>query len=84
MSTSQEILSIGNRGNLDWLQEDHDLGIEADLDKRELLETLTQSEKHHSSFLKHGAAIRQYLLEKYSQHASDWDVEGHLPCFCGT
>ncbi len=79
MSTSQEILSAGNRENLDWLQEDHSLGTEADLDKRELLENLTQSEQHHSSFQKHGDAIQQYLLERYSQHASAWDVEGHLP-----
>jgi hypothetical protein len=79
MSTSQEILSVGNRENLDWLQEDHFLGTEADLDKRELLENLTQSKQHHSSFQKHDDAIRQYLLERYSQHVRDWAVEGDLP-----
>jgi hypothetical protein len=79
MSTSQEILCVGNRKNLDWLQEDHSLGTEADLDKRELLENLTQSKQHHSSFQKHDDAIRQYLLERYSQHVRDWDVEGDLP-----
>jgi hypothetical protein len=57
MSTSQEILCVGNRENLDWLQEDHSLGTEADLDKRELLENLTQSKQHHSSFQKHDDAI---------------------------
>jgi hypothetical protein len=79
MNTSQEILSVGNRENLNSLQEDHALGTAADLDKRELLGNLTQSKKHHSSFQKHGDAIQQYLLERYSQHASAWDVEGHLP-----
>ncbi len=79
MSTSQEILSVGNRENLDWLQEDHPLGNEADLDKRELLENLTQSKQHNSSFQKHDDAIRQYLLERYSQHVRDWAVEGDLP-----
>ncbi len=79
MSTSQEILSVGNRENLDWLQEDHALGTEADLDKRELLENLTQSKQHHSSFQKHDDAIQQYLLERYSQHVRDWAVEGDLP-----
>ncbi len=79
MSTSQEILSVGNRENLDWLQEVHSLGTEADLDKRELLENLTQSKQHHSSFQKHDDAIQQYLLERYSQHVGDWAVEGDLP-----
>jgi tRNA A-37 threonylcarbamoyl transferase component Bud32 len=78
-STSQEILCVGNRENLDWLQEDHSLGTEADLDKRELLENLTRFKQHHSSFQKHGDAIQQYLLKRYSQHASDWAVEGDLP-----
>jgi len=79
MSTSQEIFCVGNRENLDWLQEDHSLGTEADLDKRELLENLTQSKQHHSSFQKHDDAIQQYLLERYSQHVRDWTVEGDLP-----
>jgi hypothetical protein len=79
MGTSQEILSVGNRENLDWLQEDHALRTEADLDKRELLENLTRFKQHHSSFQKHGDAIQKYLLKRYSQHASDWAVEGDLP-----
>ncbi len=79
MSTSEEILSAGNRENLHWLQEDHALGTEADLDKRELLENLTRFKQHHSSFQKHGDAIQQNLLKRYSQHASDWAVEGDLP-----
>jgi hypothetical protein len=54
---------VGSRENLNWLQEDHVLGMEADLDKRELLENLTQSMQHHSSFQKHDDAIGQYLLE---------------------
>ncbi|CAK9215463.1 unnamed protein product [Sphagnum troendelagicum] len=78
-STSQEILCVGNRENPDWLQEDRSLGTQAVLDKRELLENLTQSKQHHSSFQKHDDAIRQYLLERYSQHVRDWAVEGDLP-----
>ncbi len=65
-STSQEILSVGNRENLDWFQEDLSLRTEADLDKGELLENLTQSKQHNSSFQKHDDAIQQYLLERYS------------------